>query len=676
MPLISLLTLKSNEKGVLIQLEGEDAPRRRTAAELGAYFNMDYTPGIACTHSTYELISSIQKSLKISEIIQNSNPELRQIKLNLEQYIRHQPEYLEIRWINRMSGYAPFALTNIPANTVIGILSGELISENERGHKDGSYCANAGYFEHKNNDYSFSIDCKKLGDVNRFTAHAPGQAKLKNLSLHNTIDPKQIVTANVRYDALVHNGIPVVVQIAKVHIPAGEIICEDYGDKYWERQRKPLLLVRNKQQPNLAQVALFDTKEFEYKLDKQLTVNLSPSIPIDDETALAIIESLKTSPTESKNIPANIKKYAFHLPAQQPETNNKSKEILSKNKIIDLKIPFSSKKDSNMPCEIINAYLDLETKSVVANTQQFGFFRENKWATLHKEFYLNLLCHAIIKGDFNKAQEILSNNKDLLEYLLLTKYTVTDFSGRTIRGYALQLALGAEDIDMIEMIQPFFNLAFPHQEIANKEISKQYAEQFPLGYEHAQERIFNRNNAALLEIYDIIFSNENAADCEKGLNLFRKHINQTATIQTGKHFDIKLLMHAWSLYSTLCNIYNEESEEYGSVILFRRKVVGYLQRFTTACTAQAICQGIHKLNSGDKLQRSLYSSAKDNTFYPLDLFYRFRLGYDYAESLDGIKKLHQRKSTFLQNGINKARLLLDENINPSKEHHSPQYKTP
>src|SRR6185437_5790629 len=63
-----------------------------------------------------------------------------------------------------------------------------------------------------------------------------------------------------------------------------------------------------------------------------------------------------------------------------------------------------------------------------------------------------LLQH-VIRGEEAEAKKMLEANPRLL----LEKGMVTDYSGRRIEGTDFQLALGAEDVEMCEMIAPYFN---------------------------------------------------------------------------------------------------------------------------------------------------------------------------------------------------------------------------
>lgn len=59
---------------------------------------------------------------------------------------------------------------------------------------------------------------------------------------------------------------------------------------------------------------------------------------------------------------------------------------------------------------------------------------------------VNKFLQYVVYGDQKKLEGILRDDPNLLPQLLLKKGQVTDYSGRTIDGTALQIALAAEDV--------------------------------------------------------------------------------------------------------------------------------------------------------------------------------------------------------------------------------------
>src|SRR3990167_542653 len=63
------------------------------------------------------------------------------------------------------------------------------------------------------------------------------------------------------------------------------------------------------------------------------------------------------------------------------------------------------------------------------------------------QFLHPFLLH-VVHGNLKEAKDMIKANPKLLSILLCTKATVTDYSGREIKGTALQMALRAQDVSM------------------------------------------------------------------------------------------------------------------------------------------------------------------------------------------------------------------------------------
>ena len=389
----SLLNLDKNKKGLLIQLEGEDQPKRRSNAELSEYFNMKFIQGVFCTEANYKLISRLLPEFRRQEAVEATEEYFQCYKPKVREFLAKQPDYLEVRWVNKEVGYATFARCDISKDTIVGVLSGEL-HFHEKNRKVSDYGAGIG-------EYSsgvLSLDCENCGDVNRFTTHLPSE--------EDKLHAPEVLTANIGYQPLIVDGVPLILHRAKRNIRAGELIGEDYGSDFWDgRYIKPYLFVRSSHQSSLVHLYRFDSTTKMYQRDEKNSINLKPSSEFESETKLAMMESLKASSKvgESKKL-SDVSKVAAASGTSRALTNFKTinglsmqvKEYFdSKVSLVDLKIPFSSKKSLDLPCEIINGYLDSETKKVVAQTQQFGFFRENRFAAVHDE--LRLKYNTVLK---------------------------------------------------------------------------------------------------------------------------------------------------------------------------------------------------------------------------------------------------------------------------------------
>lgn len=129
-----------------------------------------------------------------------------------------------------------------------------------------------------------------------------------------------------------------------------------------------------------------------------------------------------------------------------------------------------------------------------------------------------------------------------------------------------------------------------------------------------------------------------ASHCESALQAFRdyldkEYVQQKSTPEAlknaGTDFDETLLIIAFELYGQ----YYDELGGYNKpkTNLFWRRMIGYLERFVSARTAQDFCQGsCYLTEEGEKPHRQLTYCDSDVVYFPLDSDPNFRLGYEYA----------------------------------------------
>lgn len=246
-----------------------------------------------------------------------------------------------------------------------------------------------------------------------------------------------------------------------------------------------------------------------------------------------------------------------------------------------------------------------------------------------------------MKGEQEQAEAMLKNNPALI----LEKGRVTDYSGRTIEGTALQMALGAEDVGiqeneecMVEMIERYLK-KLPNGEAI---ILEQQAAQFPKDYKAEEEKRNAEDIAALNKVIKVISAAKNdeklEETCKDALEEFRKYLQSKTkeVITTGKHFNVQMLVEAFNLYDKNYESFGKDFAgdcwDSPKNILCWRKVIGYIQRYLPACYAQAFAQGLYYiLDKKEPLRRSLeFRSDKGIFFFPIDPNLLTGLGYDYA----------------------------------------------
>jgi hypothetical protein len=248
---------------------------------------------------------------------------------------------------------------------------------------------------------------------------------------------------------------------------------------------------------------------------------------------------------------------------------------------------------------------------------------QNKITQVDSSNAKSSLLQSVIEGNEDLVLATLDNaDIKILEELLLYQDTVTDFSGRKIEGTALQLALGAEDTLMCEMMMPFFD------KIPNGQMHKlqQYNIQYP-------DNNANENNAqdfqALEKVMAAIESSNSDEECEVALTEFRNYLKPTSVIKTGKHFNAALLVEALRAYGHNYIRFGGWNSDKNN--LCWTNVIGYLERQLPACYGQAFCQGlINIVEYNQLLQRSFRFLHADYDLFPLDTAPSYRLGYDYA----------------------------------------------
>jgi len=206
-------------------------------------------------------------------------------------------------------------------------------------------------------------------------------------------------------------------------------------------------------------------------------------------------------------------------------------------------------------------------------------------------------------------------------------------------GTALQIALGAEDVRyhdneecMAEMLERYLR----QLPIGEQIIAAQIREQFPAGWEEAEKARAKQDDEELKKVFAAIKTSGGGDNCEAAIKEFKDYLEKEnkgrGIIKTGKHFNHELLASAFALYDDNYNDFGGWDSRRNN--LAWRKIIGGIQRYVPAATAQAICQGVYYIIEQDKkLERKLtfhYSDVPGAVYYPLDGNLSFRLGEEYA----------------------------------------------
>ncbi len=281
---------------------------------------------------------------------------------------------------------------------------------------------------------------------------------------------------------------------------------------------------------------------------------------------------------------------------------------------------------------VINSFLD--TKDLMRSTATCRFFTTSVSTDLSTAQVTRLLAR-VVRGEQVEAEALLIKNPKLL---LLNTGRGADYSGRIVVGQtAWQAALCAGDVEMLQMIEPYFDsIAVTKKDknntpirITGREIrERQTAEIFPKGFDahvaQQESSTFNFDaivaaigeanddqlksainlEGAILPVTDAspIMTNAGAVnELTKALNAFRQAF--TAQSLNEQVFNPQHLQRALEIYTAQYDGWN-----YKKCQVFWSQVVGFAQRFMPACYAQAFAQGLYYLtkeSNPEVLKRSL-----------------------------------------------------------------------
>jgi hypothetical protein len=239
--------------------------------------------------------------------------------------------------------------------------------------------------------------------------------------------------------------------------------------------------------------------------------------------------------------------------------------------------------------------------------------------------------------DLNK-NGVLANNK--LKWLqieackaLLAEITKRGhisyvYSGHRIKGTALQVALGAEDVSrathpdegMAEMLMGELR-KLPEGEI---HIRKQIDAQFSEGWEAIEEKRHAKDLIELCKVRNAITASTNNNDPKliAAIQEFKEYLEPKDIIETGKHWN------AWLLHAAIQLGYNEYYNDARKDNFFYDQVIGSINTHAPTNYAMAQAQGLSYLLNPEKFNRSLKYRQGAGSYFPLSSVPRFRLGVD------------------------------------------------
>ena len=247
----------------------------------------------------------------------------------------------------------------------------------------------------------------------------------------------------------------------------------------------------------------------------------------------------------------------------------------------------------------LNSYLELKDKVNLSSTSNnlHGFFDSE----LNKAGAQELL-KKIIDRKFDEVKKMLESNPKFLIF----RETVENHSGQTITATPFQAALGGEDENMLQLIEPFFDL-LPGGATLKQQ---QFLQQFP--------------NGIITTSYDFselgrIFSSK--IQPEQFIKEFKQHF-KPGNIENGRHFDMQNIINAYKVLNS-----KQESWSWAVRSLFWINIIGFLKRLTPISYANLYYQDSRKPDPDPRL-----CLLSDNPIYPLEE--NKGLGFDWGISLE------------------------------------------
>ena len=284
----------------------------------------------------------------------------------------------------------------------------------------------------------------------------------------------------------------------------------------------------------------------------------------------------------------------------------------------------------SMPAEIwrfhIAPYLDLTSLNKLSRTCKTldNTLNNSKGPIVQRG--VAILLGYVVQGKQDEAEALLQKKPSFLLY----KGNITDYSGRTFEGVtAFQCALYTHDVEMWQMMEPYFKKLNNGQE----EKAKQFNKIFPNGKLPAQTRynfvplvkVINDSPAECIAL--ALAKQQNETPLCKALNRFREEFKALSLKEY--YYNPRNLVGVLSIYIMQFKHLQWSLEQRD---LFWRQVVGYVQRYEPACYAQALCQGLYSLKKEEALQRSLDFKYGEcgGQFYPVSSISSDGLGFDFA----------------------------------------------
>ena len=282
----------------------------------------------------------------------------------------------------------------------------------------------------------------------------------------------------------------------------------------------------------------------------------------------------------------------------------------------------------------------------------------------------------IARGEQAQAEAMLNTASPAQKRALLTgKVIVRDYAdetGRLLKGTALQLALGAEDVKYHDDEEAMTEMLIKHlkgEADGEALITQQIQAQFPKGFEAAEKARADRDDLAIKKVFDDIDAAETDEPITDAVNVFKTYLARenkgedgNKVFKQGKYFNMGLYIKALDLYDEYYNRNGRNSINANKICW--RKVIGSIQRYLSTPHMQATAQGIYYIvvegrngwqgGGGDRyvhyegkesLKRSMRLSYEKLPYFShICHGHRLHLGVDYAAGGDSTDEGRAMKS--------------------------------
>lgn len=247
-------------------------------------------------------------------------------------------------------------------------------------------------------------------------------------------------------------------------------------------------------------------------------------------------------------------------------------------------------------------------------SRQTYAWTEKERVKIRKKAADELLC-AVVQGDEAKARDLLENNPGLL---YCTEGEARDYSKRSIKKLtSFQAALCAGDVEMCEMMKAYFARFQDGQAAMEKQFNAVFSDGIDTYVKMQQDNVFNFSeilqaiiNAPANEVTEALakrFNNDFLL--HQALENFKAAFTEKSLSEIV--FNPYHLLRAFQTYNTkFKNLGNGAKRD-----LFWRQVVGFVQRYLSACYLQASAQGAYYIvEKKQPLRRSFNFQWSDCDF--------------------------------------------------------------